>query len=53
MQQVYRQKTKTKSAENEDDELELLLRLQQQDINFVKTLASLSKSYYVFLANDT
>ena len=51
-QQVYRQKTKTKSAENEDDEFELLLRLQRQEINFVKTLASLSKSYYVFLAND-
>ena len=51
-QQVYRQKTKTKSAENEDDEFELLLRLQRQDINFAKTLASLSKSYYVFLANN-
>ena len=51
-QQVYRQKTKTKSAENEDDEFELLLRLQRQETNFVKTLASLNKSYYVFLAND-
>ena len=52
MQHVYRQKTKTKSVENEDDEFELLLRLQRQDMNFVKTLASLSKSYYVFLTND-
>ena len=51
-QQVYRQKTKTKSAENEDDEFELLLRLQRQEINFVKMLVSLSKSFYVFLAND-
>ena len=51
-QQVYCQKTKTKSAENEDDEFELLLRLQRQSKNFVKTLASLSKSYYGFLAND-
>ena len=44
-QQAHRQKTKTKSAGNKDDEFELLLRLQRQDINFVKTLASLSKSY--------
>ena len=43
-QQVYRQKTKTKPAENEENEFELLLRLQRQDINFVKMLASLSKS---------
>ena len=50
-QLVYRQKTKTKSAENEDDQYELFLRLQRQDKNFVKTLASLSKSYYIFLAN--
>ena len=51
-QQVYLQKTKPKFAENEADEFELLLRLQRQDMNFVKTLASLSKSYYVFLANN-
>ena len=38
-QQVYRQKTKTKSAQNEGDGFELLLRLQRQEINFVKTLA--------------
>ena len=51
-QQINRQKTKTKCAENEDDEFELLLRLQRQKTNFVNTLVSLSKSYYVFLAND-
>ena len=51
-QQVYLQKTKTKSAENDDEEFELLLRLQQQDTNFVKTLASLIKSHYVFLVSD-
>ena len=47
-QQVYHQKRKTESAENEDDEFELLLRLQRQEENVFKTLASLSKSYYVF-----
>ena len=51
-QQVYCQKTKRKSVESEEDEFELLLRLQRQDINFVKALASLSKSYYVFIGND-
>ena len=51
-QQVYCQKTKRKSVESEDDEFELLLRLQRQDMNFVKALASLSKSYYVFIGTD-
>ena len=51
-QQVYCQKTKRKSVESEDGEFELLLRLQRQDINFVKALASLSKSYYVFIGTD-
>ena len=45
--QVHCQKKKKKSAENEDDEFELLLRLYGQDISFVKTLASLSNSYYI------
>ena len=45
--QVHCQKKKKKSVENEDDEFELLLRLYRQDISFVKTLASLSNSYYI------
>ena len=54
-QQVYRQKSNESSAAKEDskDELLTLIGLQNQSPTFIRAVSCLSKSFYVFLSDDS
>ena len=56
VKQVYRQAAsvkKNETAKEVSDEFTLLLKAQQEDKEFVRTISCLSQSYYAFLGDDT
>lgn len=52
MKQVYRQNKKDKSCPLVADELTSAILLQQDDPQFIRSVSSLNKFYYIFLGND-
>ena len=56
VKQVYRQAASVKKNETvkeESNEFTFLLKKQQEDKEFVRTISCLSESYYAFIADDT
>ena len=55
MKQVYRQKEemKPKAKPAESDELLTLIRYQQENTNFLRSVVCLDQSYYGFITTDT